>query len=119
MAKLPSDPSFILEYMEDMPSESDSDDDFEGYLEPEDGPVAYRAAADIAMMEKEDACMPIRRSRSMDSFTAEESALPESPKSPSHSPMEGQHSSGSPLTSPSLIPHQRLSPSSRVSLYIV
>ena len=76
--------------MQDMPSESDSDDDFEGYLGPEDGPVAYRAAADLAMMEREDACSPIRRSRSLDSLTAEESALPESLMSPSHSPMQGQ-----------------------------
>ena len=50
--KLPSDPSSLLEYMQDMPSESDSDDDFEGYLGPEDGPVAYRATADIAMVER-------------------------------------------------------------------
>ena len=114
--KLPSDPSFILEYMQDMPSESDSDDDFEGYLGPEDGPVAYRAAADLAMMEREDACSPIRRSRSLDSLTAEES---ESLMSPSHSPMQGQHSSGFPLasvSSPSLIPRQQTSLSSRVSV---
>ena len=102
-----------------MPSESDSDDDFEGYLGPEDGPVAYRTAADIAMVEREDACTPIRRSRSVDSLTAEESALPESPLSPSQSPMQGQHSSGSPLasvSSPSLIPREQSSLSSLVSL---
>ena len=118
--KLPSDPSFLLEYMQDMPSESDSDDDFEGYLGPEDGPVAYRTAADIAMVEREDACTPIRRSRSVDSLTAEESALPESPLSPSQSPMQGHHSSGSPLasvSSPSLIPREQSSLSSPVSLY--
>ena len=36
---LSSDPEFLLEFMHDLPDESDSDDDFDGYLEPDDGPV--------------------------------------------------------------------------------
>ena len=39
-AALPSDPDFLLDLMHDLPDESESDDDFDGYLEPEDGPVA-------------------------------------------------------------------------------
>ena len=40
MASRTTLPSFLLEYMEELPNESDSDHDFEGYLEPEDGPCA-------------------------------------------------------------------------------
>ena len=41
---LPSDTSFLLEYLEQLPYESDSDGDkFEGYLGPDDGPVIIRA----------------------------------------------------------------------------
>ena len=40
---LPSDTSFLLEYLEQLPYESDSDGDkFEGYLGPDDGPVIIR-----------------------------------------------------------------------------
>ena len=39
---LPSDPEILLDIMHDLPDESDTDDDFDGYLEPEDSPVAYR-----------------------------------------------------------------------------
>ena len=37
---LPSDPEYLLDLISDLPDESDSSDDFEGYLDPEDGPVA-------------------------------------------------------------------------------
>ena len=38
---LPSDPSFLLEWLEQLPYESDSDDDeFEGYLGANDDPVS-------------------------------------------------------------------------------
>ena len=37
---LPSDLSFLLDYLEQLPYESDSDcDEFMGYLDPDDGPV--------------------------------------------------------------------------------
>ena len=39
---LSSDPQFLLDLMHDLPDESGSDDDFDGFLEPDDGPVAYR-----------------------------------------------------------------------------
>ena len=40
---LPFDPSFLLEYLEQLPYEWDSDDDeFEGYLGPDDSPVIIR-----------------------------------------------------------------------------
>ena len=45
-AMLPSDPAFLRQYMNDLPCESDSDDEFEGYLGAEDGPVAYRSTAE-------------------------------------------------------------------------
>ena len=83
---LPSDPHFLLDYMHDFPYESGSDDDFEGYLEPEDGPVAYRSADEYC----EDGLSSTRpRSRSLDDLS-QEPALElhsESPLSPSLSPM--------------------------------
>ena len=45
-APLSSDPALLLEFMHDLLDESDSDDDFDGYLEPEYGPVAHCSAAD-------------------------------------------------------------------------
>ena len=97
-AALPSDPDFLLDLMHDLPDDSESDDDFDGYLEPEDGPVAYRSAADEAYRF---------RSRSLHDLTDLEEASEEelmlqaesplSGLSPSLSPMQGQHASGSPL----------------------
>ena len=37
--KLPSNPEFLLEYMRDLPDEGESDDDFDGYLDTDEGPV--------------------------------------------------------------------------------
>ena len=37
---LPSDLDFI-DIMHDLPDKSDSDDDFDGSLDPEDGPIVY------------------------------------------------------------------------------
>ena len=34
---LPSDPAYLLEYMQDLAVESDSDGEFDGYLGPDDG----------------------------------------------------------------------------------
>ena len=33
---LPSDPNFLLNYLEEMPSDGESDDDFDGYITDED-----------------------------------------------------------------------------------
>ena len=90
MAKLPSDPDVLLEYLHDLPDESDSDEDFDGYLDPEEGPVAYRSTAEF---EEEEPSLVLRRSLS----AADLSESPLSGLSPSHSPMQGEHASGSPL----------------------
>ena len=40
---LPSDPSFLLDYLEQLPYGSDSDgDEFEGYLDSAGGPIIIR-----------------------------------------------------------------------------
>ena len=66
-ASLPSDPAFLLEYMDDLPSGSDSDEEFEGYLEPQDWPAAYRSAGDY----EEGLVAPLERSHSLDDITAD------------------------------------------------
>ena len=55
-SRLPSDPAFLLEYMQDLPVESDSDGEFDGYLEADDG-----ANGDT---HDEAATTPLRRSHS-------------------------------------------------------
>ena len=66
---LPSDTSFLLEYLEQLPYESDSDgDEFEGYLGPDDGPVIIRAI-DYTGYEDQELQSPPYRSRSLDSLT--------------------------------------------------
>ena len=83
--------------MEGLSCDSESDDDFDGYLGPEDGPVACATVPEV--VEREGLCSPVRRSLSTDDLTAAEvSELPESPFTSSVSPMQGQHSSGSPLS---------------------
>ena len=63
---LPSDPSFLLEYLEQLPYEWDRDDDeFEGYLGPDDGPVIIRGI-DSAGYEDQELHSPPCRSRSLD-----------------------------------------------------
>ena len=39
---LPSDPDFLLSFMSKIGEESDSDENFEGHLDEDDGPVAVR-----------------------------------------------------------------------------
>ena len=95
--KISSDPAVLLEYMEGLSCDSESDDDFERYLGPEDGPVACTTVPEV--VEREGLCSPVRRPLSTDDLTtAEVSELPESPFTSSVSPMQGQHSSGSPLS---------------------
>ena len=80
-----------LDLLNDLPDESDSDDEFDGYLEPEDGPVAYRSAAELQASP---------RSRSLEDLRELEHGFTESPLrglSPSLSPMQGPDASGSRL----------------------
>ena len=96
-AKISSDPAVFFEYMEGLWCNSESDDDFDGYLRPEDGPVACASIPEV--VEREGLCSPVRRSLSTDDLTAAEvSKLPESPFTSSVSPMPGQYSCGSPLS---------------------
>ena len=107
---LSSDPEFLLEFMHDLPDESDSDDDFDGYLEPDDGPVAYRR--EEIFEEQERRLSSSRRSRLLESLAETEQGPPldtESPlaslsPSPSYSPMQGHNASGSPLAATTLAP---------------
>ena len=96
-AKISSDPAVLLEYMEVLSCDSESDDDIDGYLGPEDGPVVCATIPEV--VEREGLCSLVWRSLSTDNLTAAEvSELPESPFTSSVSPMQGQHSSGSPLS---------------------
>ena len=105
---LPSDPHFLLDYMHDLPYESGSDDDFEGYLEPEDGPVAYRSADEYCEQDRLSSTRPC--SRLLDDLSQEPvlELHSESPLSPFLCPMQGQLASGSPLatSSPTQSPMQ-------------
>ena len=72
-------------------------DDFDGYVGPGDGPVACATVPEV--VERERLCSPVWRSFSTDNLTAAEvPELPESPFTSSVSPIQGQHSSGSPLS---------------------
>ena len=83
--------------MEVLSYDSESYDDFDVFLGPEDGPVACVTIPEV--VEREGLCSPTWRSLSTDNLTAAEvSELPESLFTSSVSPMQGQHSSGSPLS---------------------
>ena len=83
-AKISSDPAVLLEYMEGLSCVSESDDGFDGYLGPEDGPVACATVPKV--VEREGLC-----SLSTDDLTtAEVSELSESPFTSSVSPMQDQ-----------------------------
>ena len=83
--------------MEVLSCDSESDDDFDGYVGPEDGPVACATVPEV--VEREGLCSPVWHSLSTDDLTAAEvSELPKSPFTSSVSPMQGQHSSGSLLS---------------------
>ena len=74
--------------MEGLSCDSERDDDFDGYLVPEDGPVVCATVPEV--VEREGLCSPVRRSLSTDDLTvAEVSELPESPFTSSVSPMQG------------------------------
>ena len=117
MAKLPSDPDVLLEYLHDLPDESDSDEDFDGYLDAEEGPVVYRSAAEF---EEEEPSPVLRRSLSVQDL----SESPLSGLSPSHSPMQGEHVSrsllarDSPTHSQTTIAASSSTPASQVFIII-
>ena len=95
---LPSDPEFLLELMQELPDESESEDEFDGYLDPEDGPIMLRRSD-----RDEELDSPLTRARSLDGLNEARGLLDqdvESPllgSSPSLSPMQvagGSHSAG-------------------------
>ena len=98
---LPSDPDFLLRYIDELPDDADSDFEFEGYLDEDEGPVACTSQDD------ELQCSP-----SLDSVEAERDESPlvvasatshslppraRETMSSSLSPMQGEVASGSPL----------------------
>ena len=92
---LPSDPAFLLEYMQDLQVESNSDVELDGYLVQEDGPNTSD--------DDEAASIPRCLSHSVGDMIAlhEAATLPESMLavvSPSLSPTQGASLSGSPLS---------------------
>ena len=99
---LSSDPNFLLSLISEIGDESESEDEFDGWLGPDDGPVAFR---------KEDGgdntyspSLPLRCSDSLDAGTRPitENALQ---LSPSHVSAQDSASPSSPMqTSPSLSP---------------
>ena len=96
---LPSDPEFLLELMQELPDESESEDEFDGYLDPEDGPIMLRRSDRDEQLDS-----PLTRARSLDGLNEARGLLDqdvESPllgSSPSLSPM--QVAGGSPTHSP-------------------
>ena len=98
LTTLRSDPSFLLEDMEEVPNESYNDYDYEGYLEPEDGPCA------LLFVQDGDGTSPVDVCGSTEQPTTElESPLAGLSHSPV--PMQGNHSTGP--TSYSDRPHPR------------
>ena len=92
---LPSDPALLLEYMQDLQVESNSDGEFESYLVQEDGPNTSD--------DDEAASIPQRLLHSVNDMTAlhEAATLPDlrlAVVSSSLSPMQGASLSGSPLS---------------------
>ena len=92
---LPFDPAFLLEYIQDLQVESNSDGEFESYLVQEDGlNTSY---------DNEAAFIPWCLSHSVGDMTAlhETATLPElmlAVVNPSLSPTQGASLSGSPLS---------------------
>ena len=85
--------------MQELPDESESEDEFDGYLDPEDGPIMLRRSD-----RDEELDSPLTRARSLDSLHEARGLLDqdlESPligSNPSLSPM--QVAGGSPTHSP-------------------
>ena len=91
-ASLPSDPEFLLGLMDNLPIESDSDDDdFDGYLGEDDERAALR----------EDDSYPDHHCSTSRASVRDEELLQEPPlvdSSLSPTPMQGAYASGSPLS---------------------
>ena len=92
------DPDFLVEYIDNLSEEADSEEEFEGYLGPEDGSIAHdrghcQTAAHLSLI----------RLCSLDSLAMHEheqthnAELLLTSTSPSLSPVECQHVSCSPL----------------------
>ena len=98
---LPSDPDFLLHYIDEIAEESGSDEELDGYLGPEDSPVTYLSSHNLDFQDNGNT--PLTRSCLIDSLAELQHEQPlhtESPlpyASPSPSPMYGKHASGSPL----------------------
>ena len=77
-ANLPSDPEVLLEIMQELPDDSGSEDEFDGYLDEDDGPIVLRASDRCSDESYTSAQLP--RSRSVASLretvVALESPLP-------------------------------------------
>ena len=61
-AKISSVPAVLLEYMEGLSCNFESDNDFDRYLGPKDGPVVCATVPKV--VEREGLCSPVRRSLS-------------------------------------------------------
>ena len=118
-ANLPSDPEVLLEIMQELPDDSGSEDEFDGYLDEDDGPIVLRASGRCSDESYTSAQLP--RSRSVASLretvVALESPLPA--LSPSLSPIPMQDSpahSADGLESPTLSVETMESPTPSLSL---
>ena len=73
---LSSDPQLLLEFMHELPDESESEDEFDGYLDPEDGPVVL-----CGSVHESEQFSSLTQACSLDSLTDTNQAL-ESPLPP-------------------------------------
>ena len=60
-AKISCEPAVLLEYMEGLSCDSESDDDFDGYLGSEDGPVACATVPEVVELAMLGLCSLVRR----------------------------------------------------------
>lgn len=88
-----SDPEFLLDYLDNLSNEPESDDDFEGYLEQDDRPIAYHSGHNYYEL-----LLSWQRSRSLDNLLDQDELITDFllPEASPSSPMQGQHASGSP-----------------------
>ena len=91
---LSSDPDYLLSLMAEVGDESDSEDDFDGWLGEDDGPTIVRSRGDVPCSPVVRCSTPLQRRSSMRrslsenslDFIASESPIPQC--SPAHSPMQ-------------------------------
>ena len=98
---LPSDPDFLLRYIDELPDDADSDFEFEGYLDKDEGPVACTSQDDeLQRLPSLDSVEAERDESPLVVASATSHSLPpcaHETMSPSLSPMQGEVASGSPL----------------------